>query len=406
MQKRKPYTQTWEELSAGKNMIFLTGPRQSGKTTFSKIISQKFTNNIYSNWDIPENRSQIIDDPSFFTSMLRKNSSMPLVIFDEIHKYKDWKNYLKGIYDQHHNDYLFLITGSGRLDVYQKGSDSLAGRYFQFHLWPFTLAELGNCNNKMKAFLENPLEIDMKNNAKLNKIWKQLSNLSGFPEPYLSGKTTTYRRWSNTYSAQLIREDIRDLAGLKTIADVETLYTLLPSKVGSPLSIQSLSGDLKVSYNTINNWLSVFEKFYLSFSISPWSKNIKRAVHKERKLYLWDAPRIKNKAALFENMIALELFRAVSLWNDFGHGTFSLHYLKNKEKEEVDFLIANDNEPFLLIEAKLSDIQPSAPLLKFQNALKTPAVQLVGKGNSFRLVSNGSQKILIAPGFQWCAGLP
>ncbi len=105
-------------------------------------------------------------------------------------------------------------------------------------------------------------------------------------------------------------------------------------------------------------------------------------------------------------MIALELYRAVSLWNDFGYGTFSMQYLKNKEKEEVDFLIANDNKPFLLIEAKLSDGQPSPALLKFQNMLDVPAVQLVEKGNTFRVVTNGAQKILVAPAYQWCAGLP
>ena len=212
MNDRPLYFKIWQELSAEKNMIFLAGPRQAGKTTLAKIISQLFPNHLYFNWDIAEHRSRLFEKPNFFTEVKRKDESLPLIIFDEIHKYKNWKNYLKGVYDQFFNDYKFLISGSGRLDVYRKGSDSLAGRYFHFHLWPFTISELSNPRIDLNSFINNPLEISMEDNAELNRIWKQLSLLSGFPEPYLSNKETTYRRWSKTYSSQLIREDIRDLA--------------------------------------------------------------------------------------------------------------------------------------------------------------------------------------------------
>jgi len=198
------------------------------------------------------------------------------------------------------------------------------------------------------------------------QIWSALSERSGFPEPYLGGKATTYRRWSGTYAHQLVREDIRDLTGVKSIMDMETLYVLLPSRVGSPISIPSLARDLRVSYNFVKNWLSAFERFFLSFRISPWTKKISRAVQKESKVYLWDSPRIEDPAARFENMVALELWRATSAWNNMGHGSFSLHYIKNKEQQEVDFLVVEGREPFLLIETKLSDSQPSPVLKKFQ----------------------------------------
>jgi len=233
-----------------------------------------------------------------------------------------------------------------------------------------------------------------------------LAGLSGFPEPYLSGKATTYRRWSNTYSRQLIREDIRDIVDMKSITDVETLYLLLLSKIGSPLSVQSLANDLKVSYNTVRNWLDVFERFFLVFSIPTWTEKITRAIQKERKVYLWDAPRIKDSSARFENMVAIELYRAVTLWNDMGYGDFSLHFIKNKEKQEVDFLIANNREPLLLIEAKFADEQPSKSLQIFQRSLNIPAVQLTNEGDSYRLASNDGNKILIAPAYQWLSQLP
>ena len=406
MINRDLYFTIWKELSAEKSMIFLSGPRQSGKTTLASIISKSFANSIYFNWDISEDRIRFFKNQVFFTEVERKNPSKPLVVFDEIHKYKDWKNYLKGVYDEFHDQYQFLVSGSGRLDIYQKGGDSLAGRYFLFHLWPFTIAELGQANKAIEVFQNTPLEMTMERKGELKEIWTGLSEYSGFPEPYLSGRKTTYRRWSNTYSRQLIREDIRDLTGIKSVIDMETLYLLLPTKIGSPLSVTSLSRDLKVSYNTVQNWLSIFERFFLIFSLSPYTRKIARAIQKERKVYLWDVPQIKEPAARFENMVALELWRAITGWNDLGHGNFSLHFIKNKEQQEVDFLIAEDRTPFLLVETKLTEMEPSLALKKFQDVLQIPAVQLVEESEGFRLVSNGKQRILIAPAYQWLSILP
>jgi predicted AAA+ superfamily ATPase len=253
MKKRNIYIRTWEELSCEKNMIFLTGPRQAGKTTLARMISDSYANQLYFNWDIPEDQIRLVQNPSFFESVKRRDSTAPLIILDEIHKYRHWKNYLKGVCDKFHDTYKFLVSGSGRLDIYQKGGDSLAGRYLLFHLWPFTIAELGNRNLQIEQFLKNPLQISMKGITELQSIWNRLAKVSGFPEPYLAGRITTYRRWSNTYSRQLIHEDIRDLTGVKSIKDMETLYYLLPSRTGSTISIPSLSRDLKVSYNSVNS---------------------------------------------------------------------------------------------------------------------------------------------------------
>ena len=406
MENRPLYLNAWQELSSDKNLIFLAGPRQAGKTTLAELISRSFTNRLYFNWDIMEDRTRLFENPAFFTEVERKDTTAPLIVLDEIHKYKEWKNYLKGMYDRFHGEFKFLVSGSGRLDLYQKGSDSLAGRYFLFHLWPFTIAEKGEKRRDIAAFLKNPLEIDMRESRKLSALWQQLSMVSGFPEPFTSGKETFYRRWSSTYSRQLIREDIRDLTGIKSITDIETLFMLLPSKTGSPVSMPSLARDLKVSYNSIQSWLSVFETFFLTFSISPWTVKISRAIQKEKKVYLWDSPRIQDTAARFENMVALELYRAVSYWNDMGFGAFRLHFIKNKDQQEVDFLIANENKPLLLVEAKLSDTQPMAALKKFQAALNVPAVQLFEKGDSFKMILNDRHRILVAPAFQWLASLP
>lgn len=387
-------------------MVFLAGPRQAGKTTLAKMIAEGFANNLYCNWDIPEHRVRLLQDPTFFTSLTRRDQSRPFVIFDEIHKYSDWKNYLKGVYDQFGDDYLFLVTGSGRLDLYQKGGDSLAGRYLLFYLWPFTVGEMEGGTRTLGDFLRDPLLVDTGNAAHLRGVWDSLEALSGFPEPFLSGRDATYRRWSAAYGQRLIREDIRELTEVRSIGEMETLYHLLPSRVGSTLSLPSLANDLKVAYVTVQNWLMLFERFFLTFSLSTWTERIARAIHKERKVYLLDAPRIKDPAARFENMVAIELWRAVTCWNAMGEGNFTLHFVRDKEHREVDFLIANDREPFLLVECKLNDQQPSKSLFVMQKKLRVPAIQLVRDAEGFRNYDNDGLPLVVAAASQWCAGLP
>ena len=406
MEPRRLYIDIWHELIEDKPMVFMAGPRQSGKTTLGRIISREWTNSLYFNWDIPDDKKRLIESPFFFQDIERKDLSTPFVVFDEIHKYKDWKNYLKGVYDSFHHEYAFLVSGSGRLDIYRKGADSLAGRYLLFHLWPFTLAELAEKRYELEYFLAHPLTIVEKEKTACKNIWQQLFRVSGFPEPFLSGRERSYRRWSNMYSSQIIREDIRDIAAIKSISDIETLYYLLSDRIGSPISITSLSNVLKTSYNTVHNWLQLFERFFLTLSIGTWTGKISRSIQKERKLYLWDSPRIRDASARFENMAALELRRATCTWNELGYGNFSLHFIKDKEKNEVDFLVARDRNPWLLVETKLSQMSPGKSLLRFQNSLSVPAVQLVNEGNAIKKIKNNGNELLITPAWLWLPLLP
>ena len=386
-------------------MVFITGPRQAGKTTFTQILAEDINNSLYFNWDILDEKRKLIENPFFYEEVHRKDKSMPLIIFDELHKYSNWKNYLKSVYDRDNGNYKFIVSGSGRLDMYQKGGDSLAGRYFIFYLWPFTLAELAGNNLPFEQFMSNPIEVRLCQN-KTQPAWNRLSRFSGFPDPYLNKTDQFYRIWSNTYQRQLLREDIRDLILLRNIENMEMLFSLLPSKIGSPLSMASLARDIHVSFDSVRKWIKIFENFFMVFRIPPWSEKISRAITKEKKLYLFDYAGIESQAAKFENMVALELLRAISNWNDLGLGNFSLHYLRNREKEEVDFLLSNNHNPFLLIEAKLSADQTAKSLLKFQKILNVPAVQLVNKSGICKLVSNNNLKIMIISADHWLSLLP
>ncbi len=406
MEKRKIYQKTWQMLAPHRQMVFISGPRQCGKTTFSKIIAEQFSNSLYFNWDIPDDKHRFLTNNLFYEDIDRKDLTKPLIILDEIHKYSDWKNYLKGIYDRDSENYKFLITGSGRLNLYQKGSDSLAGRYFLFQLWPFTLAELGERNRATGDFLANPLTIDIEQGNNLLKIWNRLSAFSGFPDPFLKGEKNYYNLWSQTYQKQLIKEEVRDSTGVKKINDLEMLFILLLSRAGGIISMNNLAKDIKVSFDSVKTWLDIFDAHYLSFRIAPYSNNIARAIKKEKKIYFFDYAQLKSESAKYENMVALELTRLTSFLTESGHGRFSLHYLRTKDGVEVDFLISRENDPFLLIECKQADTEPSASLKAMQTILNVPALQLVNKPGVYRLKKNAGQQLAVVSAHQWLATLP
>ena len=167
-----------------------------------------------------------------------------------------------------------------------------------------------------------------------------------------------------------------------------------------------LAGDIQVSFDTVKNWLLLFDSFYLTFRLSPWSTKISRSILKEKKIYLFNYPVLEDEGARFENLIALEFLRAMETWNDWGAGKFSLHYLRNKDKEEVDFLLTENNRPFLLVETKVSDTSPAANVLNFQNLLNIPAIQLVKKEGVKKVFKNGKNTVLVVTGHQWLSTLP
>lgn len=386
-------------------MLFISGPRQCGKTTLAKTTLAKIGVGRYWNYDIPEDQVLLSKKPSFFEEIDRGKGVKPLIVFDEIHKYPHWKNVLKGAYDRSRKDFRFLITGSGRLDLYQKGGDSLAGRYFLNHLFPLTINELEGQKISLEAFLKNPDELPEEKSDTWS-IWKALETLSGFPEPFVRGKETFYRRWAGAYGRQIIREDIRDLTHIRQLGQMEILAALLPDKVGSLLSINSLREDLKVSFETLKSWIEIFENFFYAFLVPPWSKNVIRAIQKEPKLYLYNWAAVSDPGARFENMVALHLYQAVTLWNERGLGEFGLHFVRDRQKNEVDFLIRKEKNPFLLIETKLEETDPPASLIKMKKLFNVPAVQLINRPAISRKITRHEERILISSADRWLSSLP
>lgn len=365
-----------------RKMVLVAGPRQVGKTTLAKhYLGEAGCDKACFNWDIDSHRKAILRSPEDFWRGPLAGLVKPCMALDEIHKYPRWKRFLKGLHDAVSPEVEILVTGSGRLDIYQRGGDSLLGRYNLFRLHPFTVGEFVRPD---RTSLRPPeeMEASLREGAGeapgQEEALREIERFTGFPEPLFAGSDARLRRWRRSRNQLVLREDLRDLTRIREIGLIESLVELLPERVGSPLSLNSLREDLGVAFGTVQAWIRTLERLYYVFEIRPFAGKLARALRREGKVYLFDISAIEDPGARFENLVALHLLKARDAWNDLGLGDFGLHYVRDREKREVDFLMTRDRRPYLLLEAKLASQDASPSLLYFQERLRPRwAIQLV-----------------------------
>lgn len=349
-------------------MMFIEGPRQVGKTTVSLTANALTDRLTYLNWDDQDHREIILSGTSAIANYSGVNeiyTKKPIIIFDEIHKFKKWKNFLKGFYDSYHEKINIIVTGSSRLKIYKPGGDSLMGRYFRYRVHPLSVAECLNQKINDKE-IQNPFKLD-------EQTFLTLFRFGGFPKPFLKHSSNFSIRWQQLRQEQLIREDIRDSSRIQEISQLELLTLVLKEHSGQLLNLSNLAVKIQVSVDTIRRWIKILEAFYFCFLLKPWRKNVIRSLIKEPKIYLWDWSVIEDEGIRAENFIASHLLKAVHFWTDLGMGNFELFFLRTKEQKEIDFLVTKNNKPWFLVETKLSDNQPlSKNLIHFQKELSVP----------------------------------
>ncbi|HAI74302.1 MAG TPA: AAA family ATPase [Candidatus Moranbacteria bacterium] len=361
-------------------MVFIGGPRQVGKTTLAKQVGEsEYKQFAYLNWDKKEDKQKIIKN------LLPAESR--LIIFDEIHKYRQWKNYLKGEYDKNKDNFSILATGSARMDIYRRGGDSLMGRYHYLRLHPFSLGEAAY--SKIPEIIPGKELAFQKKNKLSRKVFDDLFRFGGFPEPFIKKDEIVWRRFQNERLDRLIKEDIRDLETIRDLSSLQILAETLPEKIGSLFSLNSLREDLQAAHKTVALWMDVLERFYYQFRIYPFSSSAIRSLRKEPKLYLWDWSQIKNDGARMENMIASHLLKTVHFLHDCYGFKAELSFLRDKEGREVDFLVSVDKKPWLAVEVKLTELEISKHLRYFSGKLKVPFVYQVVKTADIDFIQDG-----------------
>jgi len=364
-------------------MCFLTGPRQVGKTYLARTLKAS-----YFNLDTIEVKKAMLTDPYFFRGV------ETLVIFDKIHKRRDWKRLLKGYYDSPERRENFLVTGSGRFDFFRKGGDSLQGRYLANQLWPLSYDEvynpgIGSCQPRDFATWEPP---------SIAETDTDLIRLGGFPQPFLRGSDQFLRRWQEQYRDRLVKEDIRDFSNVQRLDRLELLTRILPERICSPLSIQGLSEDIEMSPVAVKSWLRLLEQVYFGFLMAPYHRKIHRAVKREKKWYFYQWTYPQDEGARLENYMAVQLSLACSAWSENGFGKWEVYYLRDQDRREVDFLVARDLLPMALIEVKNSSPEPTAALRYYSQKLNIPGYLITKDSGprqySPKLWSMGSQYFL------------
>ena len=353
-----------QHFRTNRQMVFLSGPRQVGKTTVARSLTDATG---YLNWDNQTHREVIVKGPSAIaerTGLDRLRPEPRLCVLDELHKYQHWRDVLKGFFDQYETRAKVLVTGSASLATFRRGGDSLMGRYFPYTLHPVSVAECVATPTRQALIDPAPGRIE-------HDQWESLWRFGGFPEPLLKGQKRFFNRWRRLRNEQLFREDLRDLTRIQELGQVEMLANVLRSQVGQLTSYTYLSKSVRVSIDTVRRWIGTLESLYYCFTVRPWHRNVTRALRKEPKYYLWDWSQVADPDARAENLVASALNKAVNWWTESGRGEFSLHFVRDKQKREVDFLVSRGAKPWFLVEVKSSGKAPlSTTLNYFQQQLR------------------------------------
>ena len=345
-----------------RKMVFISGPRQVGKTTLCLNLAPK--NRRYMSWDILKDREDILRE-----KFPREN----FIIYDEIHKFKRWRNYIKGLYDRHRADKKILVTGSALLNYYRHSGDSLQGRYHHLRLHPLTVREL-----------------DLKSQGDIT----DLLSLGGFPEPFLSGSQKQARRWMREYKSRVINEDIPSLELSQNLSQMEQLLLKLPDRMGSPLSVNSLREDLGLAHKTVSKWLDIFERMCLIYRLPPYGSNRLRAVKKEQKHYHWNWAEAPEKGARFENLVAGHLLKQVHFQQDAEGRNTALCYFRDRDRREVDFVITENGKPLRAVECKWRQGDITSSLRYFKTKFpKTKCSQVFLEGGREYISKEGIENI-------------
>ena len=349
-----------DHLRQHRQMAFVSGPRQVGKTTACRSGADH-----YLNWDNADDRRVLLRGPAALSEVLQLSqlrTRLRVAVLDELHKHSKWKTLLKGFFDTYGEQVRLIVTGSSRLDVFRRGGDSLMGRYLLYRMHPWSVAECLRTGLPASE-IQPPAEIAPAD-------WSALWDHGGFPEPFLRRDPRFSRRWRSLRQEQLSHEDLREVTQVQDLGAMETLMQILAERSGQQLVYSNLAGEINVATDTAKRWVDLLTRMHYGFLIRPWFTNVAKALRKEPKWFLRDWSGLDDAGARAETFVACHLLKAVDGWTDLGLGVFELRYLRDKLKREVDFLIVRDRKPWILVEVKLSDTSLSPALAYFQAQTK------------------------------------
>lgn len=302
--------------------VAVVGPRQSGKTTLSRML---FPDKEYVNFENPDTRLFATDDPRGFLSNYPNGA-----IFDEAQRVPEIFSYLQQILDESKTNGLFIITGSNNFLLQESISQSLAGRVGYLNLLPLTINEIGN------------KELD--SNILLFK--------GGYPSLY--NETIEPNKWYSNYIRTYIERDVRLIKNITNLITFERFLRLCAGRVGQLLNMNSLAVEVGVDTKTISAWIGILESSFVAFRLQPYHQNFNKRIVKMPKLYFYDTGLAaallgiessnqldlnSYKGALFENLIVVDFIK--SRFNQAKSN--NLFFWRDSVGNELDLIIENGN---------------------------------------------------------------
>lgn len=298
-------------------MVSISGPRQSGKTTFSKLFASDYQ---YVNLELLDNRALAQNDPHSFLERYQNR-----VILDEVQNVPDLFSYLQVFTDERNRTGEYVLTGSQNFLLMQKITQSLAGRVALLTLLPFSYFEL----------LEKlPIDEFIFKGGYPRLIQKEISPDDFFP----------------TYIQTYIERDVRQLIQVQNLSLFQNFLYLMAGRAGQVFNASSIANDLGVNSQTVEAWTSVLEASYILFRLPPYYKNFNKRITKAPKVYFYDTGLLCYllgirteaeiqlhfaKGAIFENLVILEVMKM-----HYNQGRRpQLYYWRDSNQNEVDLLM-------------------------------------------------------------------
>lgn len=317
-------------------ILVLTGPRQSGKTTFLKT---QFSNYQYVNLENLDNRNFAIDDPNGFLKQYDQ-----YVIFDEVQRVPSLFSYLQTKVDEDKIMGQYILSGSQNFHLMHNITQSLAGRVALFKLLPFDFEELQSAQ-----LLNNDFAV----------------NLQKGSYPAIYDRDIPSKVFYSNYIQTYVERDLSELIHIKDLKLFRNFISLCAARAGQLLNLNSLANECGISQPTAKSWISVLESSYIIFQLQPFYANLNKRVTKSSKLFFYDSGllchllKIKDaeglklssyKGSLFENFIISEYVK-----KNYHHNLLrDLWFWRDAVGHEVD-LIWQEDEMLNLVEIKASE---------------------------------------------------
>ena len=315
--------------------LCITGPRQSGKTTLSKLLLQ---GKPYVNFEDPSTEAEFLADPQKFLDRFPNGG-----VLDEVQRVPEIFRHIQILLDKRTSRGQFVLTGSNNFLLYQQISQSLAGRAGYLTLLPLSYAELKSAKLPVTDLLTNMLT-------------------GGYPEIWSTQLNP--QRWMQSYIQTYVQRDVRQLKNITNLTAFNKLIQMCASHAGQILNRDELAKQIGIDSKTVQSWIGILEASYIVFLLQPWYNNLNKRIIKSPKLYFYDTGllctllQINSKeslkkhalqGAVFENWCIAEIKK-----NRTNQGiNNSLFYFRDHLGNEIDLIVEKETGP-QAIEIKLS----------------------------------------------------